>query len=111
VAFYRDCLGLRELYRFADHDGFDGVMLGLPGSPHHLELTQSPGTDGAVHSKEHLLVLYLGSRDAVDAVVSRFAAAGHRPVPAENPYWEEVGAVTFEDADGWRLVLAITPGI
>ena len=36
--FYRDGLGFAELYRFADHDGFDGVMLGLPGAPYHLEL-------------------------------------------------------------------------
>jgi hypothetical protein len=27
-----DGLGFTELYRFADHDGFDGVMLGLPGA-------------------------------------------------------------------------------
>jgi len=31
VNFYRDGLGLPELYRFADHDGYDGAMLGLPG--------------------------------------------------------------------------------
>ena len=33
VAFYRDGLGLPELYRFAGHDGYDGVMIGLPGRP------------------------------------------------------------------------------
>ena len=31
VRFYRQGLGLEVLYRFADHDGFDGVMLGRPG--------------------------------------------------------------------------------
>jgi hypothetical protein len=31
--FYREGLGFTELYRFADHDGFDGVMLGLPARP------------------------------------------------------------------------------
>jgi hypothetical protein len=39
VRFYRDGLGLPELYRFADHDGYDGVMLGLPGRSYHLEFT------------------------------------------------------------------------
>jgi hypothetical protein len=29
VAFYRDGLGLPELYRFTGHDGYDGVMIGL----------------------------------------------------------------------------------
>ena len=31
VAFYRDGLGLPELFRFGDHDGYTGVILGLPG--------------------------------------------------------------------------------
>jgi len=39
VAFYRDGLGLPELTRFKDHAGYDGVMLGLPGSDYHLEFT------------------------------------------------------------------------
>ena len=29
---------------------------------------------------------------------------------AENPYWEAVGALTFEDPDGWRVVLVPGPG-
>ena len=43
VRFYRDGLGFTELYRFANHDGFDGVMLGLPGAPYHLEFTRAHG--------------------------------------------------------------------
>ena len=39
VAFYRDGLGLPELYRFAGHDGYDGVMIGLPGRTCHVEFT------------------------------------------------------------------------
>ena len=31
VGFYRDGLGLQELYRFENHAGFDGVMLGRRG--------------------------------------------------------------------------------
>ncbi|MGW0003200.1 hypothetical protein [Nocardia grenadensis] len=30
IRFYVDGLGLRELYRFANHAGHDGVMLGPP---------------------------------------------------------------------------------
>ena len=33
--FYASHLGLPVLYRFVDHDGFDGVMLGLPGGQIH----------------------------------------------------------------------------
>nr|WP_234809915.1 hypothetical protein [Mycolicibacterium tusciae] len=35
------------IYRFANHAGYDGVMIGLPGIDHHLEFTShvdgSPG--------------------------------------------------------------------
>ena len=33
LPFYRDGLGLTVLYRFEDHAGFDGVMLGGKGAP------------------------------------------------------------------------------
>jgi hypothetical protein len=42
-------------------------------------------------------------------VMERLAAAGHGPVEAENLYWAGVGALIFEDSDGWRLVLVPTP--
>jgi hypothetical protein len=35
---------------------------------------------------------------------------GYFAVVAENPYWKERG-VTFEDPDGWRVVLMNTGGI
>jgi catechol 2,3-dioxygenase-like lactoylglutathione lyase family enzyme len=109
--FYRDCLGLAELSRFADHAGYDGAMLGLPGTGHHLELTEHPDVDGSVSTKEHLLVLYVGSDRALAPIVDRLRAGGYPPVAAENPYWTTVGAVTIEDPDGWRLVLVPGPGL
>jgi catechol 2,3-dioxygenase-like lactoylglutathione lyase family enzyme len=39
VAFYRDGLGLPEIGRFRDHDGYDGVFLDVPGTGAHLELS------------------------------------------------------------------------
>ena len=60
VAFYRDGLGLPELYRFADHDGYDGVMIGLPGRTCHLEFTTHRNrSDGTAPSRDNLLVFYV----------------------------------------------------
>jgi catechol 2,3-dioxygenase-like lactoylglutathione lyase family enzyme len=111
VHFYRECLGLEELCRFEDHAGYDGVMLGLPGTLYHLELTQHADIAGTAPTGENLLVLYLGTSDAVAPVVARFTASGYQPVEAENPFWATRGAVTFEDPDGWRLVLVPGPGL
>jgi hypothetical protein len=37
--FYLEGLGLNKLGSFENHEGFDGVMLGSPGAPYHLEFT------------------------------------------------------------------------
>ena len=101
VGFYRDRLGLPQLGQFADHDGYDGVFLGLPGTGAHLELTSGGGHGAPTPHAETLLVLYLGSQQAVDEALHR---AGADPVTAANPYWDEHG-VTILDPDGFRVVL------
>ncbi|WP_432992298.1 VOC family protein [Dactylosporangium sp. CA-233914] len=101
VEFYRDRLGLPEIGRFAGHDGYDGVMLGLPGTGTHLEFTATAHLDPPRPHPEDLIVLYLGDRPAVDALLAR---SGTEPVPSANPYWDRCG-VTVEDPDGFRVVL------
>jgi catechol 2,3-dioxygenase-like lactoylglutathione lyase family enzyme len=102
AAFYRDRLGLPELGRFEDHAGYDGVFLDLPGTGAHLELTAGGEHGAPVPHAESLLVLYLGSWDAVREAAER---AGVDPVEPANPYWAEHG-LTIEDPDGFRVVLA-----
>ena len=47
LPFYETGLGLTVLYRFEDHDGFDGVMLGHAQAPWHFEFTRARGTGPA----------------------------------------------------------------
>ncbi len=97
VRFYRDGLGLRELFRFEAHAGYDGVMLGLPGHRYHLEFTSHvDGSPCPAPTKDNLLVLYMPDREAISGTVARLGAMGYAPVEAENPYWETRGAVTIE---------------
>ena len=101
VRFYRDGLGLSEVGRFEDHDGYEGVFLEVPGTGAHLELTAG-GVHGApVPHPETLVVLYLGDEQSVQAVAARLGAEAVAPA---NPYWAEHG-LTFEDPDGFRVVL------
>ena len=92
---------MTEVGRFHDHDGYDGVFLVLPGTGAHLEFTSGGDHAAPVPHPESLLVLYLGDRAAVDAVATRL---GTDPVAPANPYWAEHG-LTFEDPDGFRVVL------
>jgi catechol 2,3-dioxygenase-like lactoylglutathione lyase family enzyme len=112
TAFYRDALGFEVLGGFEEHDGFDGVMLGVSGAPYHLEFTRKKGhAVGRAPTEDHLLVFYLPDRAAWQEAVDRVRARGHEPVAAFNPYWDRSGC-TFEDPDGYRIVLqnAAWPG-
>jgi len=67
VIFYRDGLGFEVLASFEDHDGFDGVMLGLPGEQVHFEFTRQRGHSvGRSPSQEHLITFYLPDWEAGD---------------------------------------------
>lgn len=108
LPFYRDGLGLEVLFRFEDHDGFDGVMLGADGAPYHFEFTNARGhTAGRAPTQDNLLVFYLPDDVEWQAALDRMKAAGFEPVAAFNPYWDRNG-VTFEDPDGYRVVLQNT---
>ena len=104
LPFYGDGLGLSLIYRFEDHQGVDGVMLGHEGAPYHFEFTRARGhTAGRAPTPDNLLVFYLPDEEAWRAAVERMRGAGSEPVPAFNPYWDRDG-VTFEDPDGYRVV-------
>src|SRR5512132_2677130 len=101
VRFYRDGLGLVEIGRFEDHDGYNGVFLAVPGTEAHLEFTSGGPHDPPARHRETLLVLYLGSDEAVAQACER--VDGERVEPA-NPYWS-VHGVTLADPDGFQVVL------
>jgi catechol 2,3-dioxygenase-like lactoylglutathione lyase family enzyme len=109
LAFYCDGLGLARIDSFQHHRGYSGVMVGLPGSHLHIEFTTHD--DHAGHplglapTNDNLLAFYLPGPDTVNAFAERLTALGHPAVEPENPYWLDLGALTFEDPDGWRVVL------
>jgi catechol 2,3-dioxygenase-like lactoylglutathione lyase family enzyme len=103
--FYKEGLGLQELYRFENHDGFDGVMLGWPGAAYHFEFTRAHGHDaGRAPTEDNLVVFYLPDRADWGGAVARMKEHGYSSVRSFNPYWDREGA-TFEDCDGYRVVL------
>lgn len=105
AAMYRQALGLDEIGRFEDHEGFDGVMLGTSGFPYHLEFTFSRGHPVAPRpTPEDLLVLYLPDPSEWQAAYDAMLQAGFVEVAPFNPYWGQRGR-TFEDHDHYHIVL------
>ncbi len=103
--FYCDGLGLPVLAEFADHDGFDGLIVGESRAGWHIELVVERGAAVAAPSPDDLIVLYEPDRVTFEARVAKVRAAGFATVPSSNPYWDRCG-VTFEGTDGYRTVLA-----
>lgn len=105
TAFYVEGLGFTRLAEFEDHAGFDGVVLGHPQAPCHLEFTRRRGhASTARPDGETLLVFYLPGAGQWRAAVDRLEAFGAKATPSLNPYWDSAGR-TFEDPDGYRIVL------
>lgn len=111
VRFYTEGLGLKAIGSFENHEGYSGVMIGLPGHAYHLEFTEHErGSPCPAPTKDNLLIFYIPERQAIERVVARLSAMGYAAVKPENPYWAHEG-VTIEDPDGWRIVLMNTQGI
>ncbi|KAI1438491.1 prolyl endopeptidase [Xylaria sp. CBS 124048] len=118
LRFYVDGLGFVVAMSFAEHEGFDGVMLTLPPSSqsdsdssapgYHLEFTRhNSHRAGRAPTQDNLLIFYMADEMHYQGAVSRMRNAGFEPVKSFNPYWDRCGT-TFEDPDGYRVVLANT---
>lgn len=111
IKFYEEGLGLKRIGEFWNHNGFDGVMFGLPELPYHLEFTRhEDGSPCPAPTKDNLLVFYIPDANAIETIVGRLNKLAYFEVEPENPYWKE-NSYTFEDPDGWRVVLFLSTGM
>jgi hypothetical protein len=102
---YTKGLGFKTIGHFEDHDGFDGIILGLPHAPYHLEFTTKSGhRAGKAPTEDNLLVFYVPDQKEWETSCEQMKAAGFAQVNSFNPYWDRKGR-TFEDLDGYRVVL------
>ncbi|ELK48490.1 glyoxalase [Halobacillus sp. BAB-2008] len=111
ITFYETGLGLERVAEFHGHQGYDGIVFGLPTLAYQLEFTShEEGSPCPAPSKDNLLVFYIEDKQEQRKAADRLTRMGYEEVAPENPYWEEKG-VTIEDPDGWRVVLMNTGGL
>ena len=102
---YCEGLNLRVLGSFENHDGFDGVMLGAADMSYHFEFTQCRNHPVVPSpTPEDLAVFYIPDTIEWQRMSGAMLAAGFNEVAPFNPYWAIRGR-TFEDPDGYRVVL------
>lgn len=106
IPFYRDIIGLPVVGEFKDSFGeADGTIFGLPDTSVQIEIIRASDTNGHDDAFNQL-VLYLDNTDAVTAATAELRRRGYQPEPAQHPYWEANGAVTYRDPDGRDVVYA-----
>jgi catechol 2,3-dioxygenase-like lactoylglutathione lyase family enzyme len=111
VRFYHEGIGLEIIGEFRGHEGYDGVMLGMPDRSYHLEFTQHEVKhELPTPTNEHLLVFYMPNRYERDQIAERLRKMGYEEIEPDNPYWKR-GGITFADPDGYGGVLMNTAGI
>jgi len=104
-AMYCEGLGLRVVGSFENHEGFDGVMLGLSGASYHFEFTYCRAHPVApTPTLEDLAVFYIPASAEWERASAKMLAAGFKQVVSLNPYWGVRGRI-YQDHDGYRVVL------
>lgn len=104
-AFYTTIVGLQKLGAFKDHDGYDGIFLGLPGLDWHLEFTVSGNKPARVFDEEDILVFYLHSKIEINATRETLKNSGIETEIPKNPYWQKNGMM-ISDPDGYKIIFS-----
>jgi len=106
INFYHELLGLEVLGNFEDHNGYNGVFLGLKNAHWHLEFTTSTQAPQHKPDEDGLLVFYQYSAADYEALQQKFEAYNINKIAAKNPYWNTNGC-TYLDPDGYSIVIAL----
>ena len=102
---YVNGLGFELLGEFVGHNGFDGSIIGHKNHNYHLEFTHHVGTKvGKAPTKDNLLVFYFSDTEEWQNSCQKMISAGFVEVEPYNDYWG-VSGKTYEDIDGYRVVL------
>ena len=105
TSFYCDLLDFEILGEFQDHDGYDGIFIGLRDADWHFEFTTSESAQLNKTGADDLLIFYTGSDSEMEHFSEKFKVAGiEREIP-KNPYWQAHGFM-YMDSDGYRIIIS-----
>lgn len=103
--FYTSVLSFKILGRFNDHDGYDGVFLGIEGENWHLEFTQNTEIPQSTFDEDDALVFYPKTQTSVDEILKNLRIFKVPILKTKNPYWNNKGHC-FEDPDGFKIIIS-----
>jgi catechol 2,3-dioxygenase-like lactoylglutathione lyase family enzyme len=103
--FYTEVLGLEILGGFENHNGYDGVFLGIQNENWHIEFTKSNEIVEFNFKEDDILVFYPNSKLEHEVLLEKVKEKSIPFIEAKNPYWNANGKM-FLDPDGYRVVIS-----
>lgn len=103
--FYTSVLNFEVLGEFKNHEGYDGVFLGIKGENWHLEFTQNEEKPRSVFDDDDILVFYPTTKKSYDEILENLKKFEVPLLAPKNPYWKDKG-FCFEDCDHYKIVVS-----
>ena len=108
IQFYTSILEFEILGSFKNHEGYDGVFLGLPEENWYLEFTVSWQQPLHRPDEDDFLVFYPESEAAFNRALKNMLHMNIKASTPQNPYWKKNGVMML-DPDGYGVVI-VKPG-
>ena len=102
--FYERGIGLRRIGSFEGHDGYTGVVFGMPDERAQLELTTRAEAAAPPPTPDSHLVIYFDQAKTQAEVVERLRRMRYARATPHNPWWR-TRSDAFLDPDGWEVIL------
>lgn len=103
--FYTSILNFEILGEFKNHEGYDGVMIGLKKENWHLEFTQNAEKPQSKCDEDDALVFYPDTRKSYDEILKNLKKSKVPLLEPKNPYWKDKG-VCFEDCERLKIIIS-----
>jgi catechol 2,3-dioxygenase-like lactoylglutathione lyase family enzyme len=104
-SFYIGILGLELLGSFENHNGYDGVFIGIPNTDWHLEFTKSNEKIAFNFNEDDILVFYPNTKIEFNILITNLLQHNISSITSKNPYWNINGQM-YLDPDGYRVVIS-----
>lgn len=105
IYFYTSVLNFEILGKFENHDGYDGVFLGIKGENWHLEFTQNTKKPLSKFDEDDALVFYPKTQESYDGILENLKKFEVPILQPKNPYWRDKG-ICFEDCDYYKIIIS-----
>lgn len=105
IYFYTSVLNFEILGKFENHDGYDGIFLGIKGENWHLEFTQNEEKPQSHFDEDDALVFYTKTQESYDEILENLKKFEVPLLEPKNPYWRDKG-VCFEDCDHYKIIIS-----